>query len=96
MSVTEPGRTGEIVLGDLCEQRLGPRQGPRRDLSPHPYPVMTPKPRLYFLSAAAHLRAGLEYFDLKRLTVQLGSRLLDILGRRYPYVDDILNGEEME
>jgi hypothetical protein len=44
----------------------------------------------------AHLRAVLECFDLKRLTVQVGTRLLDILGRRYPYVDDILNGEEKQ
>jgi len=40
----------------------------------------------------AHLRAVLEFFDLKRLTVQVGTTLLDILGRRYPYVDDILGG----
>jgi very-short-patch-repair endonuclease len=44
----------------------------------------------------AHLRAVLECFDLKRLTLQVGTRLLDVIGRRYPYVDDILTGEEVE
>lgn len=33
-----------------------------------------------------HLRAVLEYFDLRRLTVQTGSLLLEILGKDYPYV----------
>jgi hypothetical protein len=37
-----------------------------------------------------HLRAVLECFDLKRLTAQLSTTLLEILGRRYPYVDDLL------
>ncbi|NUM56502.1 MAG: AAA family ATPase [Candidatus Hydrogenedentes bacterium] len=43
----------------------------------------------------AHLRAVLDHFDLKRLTVQVGTALLDILGRQYAYVDDII-GEELE
>lgn len=42
----------------------------------------------------AHLRAVLEFFDLKRLTVQVGTRLLDVLDRQYVYVDEILGGEE--
>lgn len=33
-----------------------------------------------------HLRAILEYFDLQRLTTQVGTALLDILGKEYPYV----------
>lgn len=41
----------------------------------------------------AHLRAILDYFDLKRLTVQVGSSLLDTLRRRYPYVDDLIGRE---
>ncbi len=36
-----------------------------------------------------HLRAVLEFFELKRLTVQVGTTLLDILARKYPYVDQI-------
>jgi len=43
----------------------------------------------------AHLRAVLEYFDLKRLTVQVGTRILDVLDRKYAYVDDILNDENL-
>ena len=44
----------------------------------------------------AHLRAVLEFFDLKRLTVQVGTRLLDLLTRPYRYVDEILASEEGE
>ena len=38
-----------------------------------------------------HLRAVLECFDLKRLTTQVGTMLLEILERRFPYVDEFLN-----
>jgi very-short-patch-repair endonuclease len=38
-----------------------------------------------------HLRAVLECFDLKRLTVQIGTTLREILGKRYPYVDNLLS-----
>lgn len=40
----------------------------------------------------AHLRATLECFDLKRLTTQTGSALLEALERVYPYVDEYLRG----
>ena len=40
--------------------------------------------------ADEHLRAILEFFELKRLTVQVGTKLLDILSRPYPYVDEII------
>ena len=46
------------------------------------------------LGTDAHLRAVLDYYGLKRLTAQVSTRLRDVLGRRYPYVDDLLNGEE--
>jgi len=39
-----------------------------------------------------HLRAVLEYFDLKRLTTQVGTTLLEILERAFPYVDEFLSG----
>jgi len=39
-----------------------------------------------------HLRAVLECFDLKRLTTQVGTTLLDVMEGRFPYVDDFLNG----
>jgi hypothetical protein len=39
-----------------------------------------------------HLRAILEWFDLKRLTTQVGTTLRDVLDRRFPYVDEFLNG----
>lgn len=38
-----------------------------------------------------HLREILEYFDLKRLTTQVGTTLLEILKMRFPYVDDFLS-----
>ena len=41
-----------------------------------------------------HLRDVLDLFDLKRLTAQVKSILLDALDRRYPYVDDVLSSEE--
>ncbi len=39
-----------------------------------------------------HLRAVLECFDLKRLTTQVGTMLLEILERSFPYVDEFLSG----
>lgn len=36
----------------------------------------------------AHFRAILEYFDLKRLTKQVETRLLDVLTRRYAYTEE--------
>ncbi|MGB9104905.1 MAG: hypothetical protein WCC59_09110, partial [Terriglobales bacterium] len=38
-----------------------------------------------------HLRAVLECFDLKRLTTQVGTTLLEILERSFPYVDEFLS-----
>ncbi len=38
-----------------------------------------------------HLRAILDSFDLKRLTIQVGTSLLETLERRYPYVDEHLS-----
>ena len=40
-----------------------------------------------------HLKAVLNCFDLKRLTTQVGLRLLDILNHHYPYVDEMLDGD---
>jgi hypothetical protein len=37
-----------------------------------------------------HLRAVLECFDLKRLTAQTESTLLQILEKSYPYIDDVV------
>lgn len=37
-----------------------------------------------------HLRAVLEFFDLKRLTTQVGSTILDILQKDLPHVDALL------
>ena len=45
------------------------------------------------LGSDVHLRAVLEFFDLKRLTVQVGTTLLDVLARRYSYVEEILRSE---
>ena len=38
-----------------------------------------------------HMRAVLDWFDLKRLTTQVGTSLRDILNRQISYVDDFLN-----
>ncbi len=38
----------------------------------------------------AHLRAILDVFNLKRLTLKVGTTLLDILDRQYPYVDQLI------
>jgi very-short-patch-repair endonuclease len=38
-----------------------------------------------------HLRAVLECFDLKRLTTQVGTMLLEVLQRNLPYVDEFLS-----
>ena len=42
------------------------------------------------LSSDEHLRAILEAFDLKRLTTQVGTNLLEILGSKIDYVDEWL------
>ncbi|MGH9364322.1 MAG: DUF559 domain-containing protein, partial [Thermoanaerobaculia bacterium] len=39
-----------------------------------------------------HLRAVLECFELKRLTTQVGTTLLEVLERSLPYVDEFLSG----
>ena len=39
----------------------------------------------------AHLRAVLEHFDLKRLTMQVGTMLREILTKSFPYVDEFLS-----
>lgn len=39
-----------------------------------------------------HLRAVLDCFDLKRLTTQVGTTLLEVLDRSFPYVDEFLIG----
>ena len=39
-----------------------------------------------------HLRALLGHFDLKRLTTQVGTEILEILGKKYSYVDKFLEG----
>lgn len=39
-----------------------------------------------------HLRAVLECFDLKRLTTQVGTTLLEILDKEYPYVANFQHG----
>ncbi len=39
-----------------------------------------------------HLRAVLEFYDLKRLTVQVGTMLLESLDHRYPYVEEVIRG----
>jgi len=44
----------------------------------------------------AHLRAVLEFFDLKRLTTQVDTTLKEILERSFPYVDDFLSGMHKE
>ena len=38
-----------------------------------------------------HLRAVLECFDLKRLTTQVGTTLLEIMERKFPYVEEFLS-----
>ncbi len=41
-----------------------------------------------------HLRIVLDFYDLRRLTTSVGVRLLEILERQFPYVDEMLNGDE--
>ena len=42
------------------------------------------------------MRAILDWFDLKRLTTQVGTSLRDILYKQFPYVDDFLMGSPNE
>lgn len=43
-----------------------------------------------------HLRAVLEIFDLRRLTAQVGTTLLEIFERRYEYVDQMFRNESQD
>ena len=45
----------------------------------------------YASGSDEHLRAVLEWFDLKRLTTGVGTTLLEILDRKFPYADEFLN-----
>ena len=45
----------------------------------------------YSSGSDEHLRAVLESFDLKRLTTQVGTTLLEILEMRFPYMDEFVN-----
>jgi len=38
-----------------------------------------------------HLRAVLEWFDLKRLTTQVGTTLREVMERSFPHVDEFLS-----
>ena len=40
--------------------------------------------------SSEHLRAVLEFFDLKRLTTQVGASLIEVLNKRLPHVDEFL------
>ena len=46
----------------------------------------------YLSGSDEHLRAVLECFELKRLTTQVGTTLLELLERSFPYVDEYLSG----
>jgi hypothetical protein len=48
------------------------------------------KTRGLSIGSDEHLRAVLEFFDLKRLTTQVGSGILDILQKELPHVDALL------
>lgn len=39
-----------------------------------------------------HLRAILDFFDLKRLTTQAGIIMQGVMERSFPYVDEFLSG----
>jgi very-short-patch-repair endonuclease len=46
----------------------------------------------FTLGSDEHLRAVLERFDLKRLTTEVGTTLLRVLERSFPYVEEFLSG----
>lgn len=48
------------------------------------------RPRGLSIRSDEHLRAVLEFFDLKRLTTQVRSGILDILQKKLPHVDALL------
>ena len=71
------------------------RRGPRTFEEIPPSELQAVARRLlakqHFVSGSdEHLRAILDYFDLKRLTTQVGTTVLDILERTIPHVDDFL------
>ena len=46
----------------------------------------------YDIGSEEHMRAVLEWFDLKRLTVQTSGALKDIINMQFPYVHEFLQG----
>lgn len=49
----------------------------------------------YQVGSDAHLRAILDSFELKRLTVQAGTRMLEALDSEFAYVDELVGGSEI-
>ncbi|WP_083694674.1 AAA domain-containing protein [Chlorobium sp. KB01] len=90
----------ELGKGDLMYTIVRPKgtvavvvrsRGPRDFSEIPPSELLTVAKKLISIDGLKqgsdeHLRAILEYFDLRRLTTQVGTALLDILDKEYPYV----------
>ena len=77
----------------VIARRRGPRQFdeiPPSELQLVARQVMLGREDELEFGSDKHLRAVLKEFDLQRLTTRIGTTLLDVLDRQYPYVDEAL------
>lgn len=100
VSENEAGKSG--MLFSVVRMKGSPpirlrSRGPRsfEELPPSEVQVVA----MYFakrynlsLGSDEHLRAVLNWFDLKRITTQVGTALHENLKKKFPYVDEFING----
>ena len=91
------GLIHSIVRGPDAEPVVAREQGPRKfdeippsELKLVAWLVLTGREDEFEFGSHEHLRAVLKAFRSRRLTMPIGRPLLDILERRYPYVDAAL------
>ncbi|WP_419941177.1 DUF4011 domain-containing protein [Candidatus Palauibacter sp.] len=90
-----------IVRSPDSQWVIARRRGPRRfdEIPPSELQFVARQVRLgredeLEFGSDEHLRAVLNAFDLQRLTTRIGATLLDVLERRYSYVDEALTDSD--
>ncbi|MEI6388795.1 MAG: hypothetical protein WCQ50_19440, partial [Spirochaetota bacterium] len=76
----------------ICVRTRGPREF--EEIPPSELQMVAKyvaKQQGFVSGSEEHLRAVLELYDLKRLTTQVSSTMLDILERRFLHVDEAIN-----
>ena len=95
------GLVRSIVRTSGTQPVVARRRGPRQfdEIPPSELQLVARQVRLgredeLEFGSDEHLRAVLKALDLQRLTTNIGTTLLDVLERRYPYVDEALTDQD--